>query len=136
MTVTLVVAGFGFMRLTAARTPARLLPVAAVDAEIRATPRIPGSFHLLLSAPAAELVISSGGGSAETRLEPTVPPTGTLLFDPDDPQVFLHIRWTAAPEPGEHRFARLTLELPGRPTLTHFFEAPGDIDEFLELPLP
>jgi hypothetical protein len=137
MTAALVLAGFGFMRLTAARTPAALPSVAAAgQAGDALSGWIPGRFHLLLSAPAAEWAITSSPGSGETRGEPATAPTGILLFDPDDPQVFLTVRWAAAPVPGEHRFAKLTLELPGRPTIVHFFDAPGDIDEFLELPLP
>jgi hypothetical protein len=137
MTAALVLAGFGFMRLTAARTPVGLPSLVVAGQADDAQPgRIPGRFHLLLSAPAAEWTITSAPGSGETGGGAATAPTGTLLFDPADPQVFLTVRWAAAPAPGEHRFAKLTLELPARPTLVHVFDAPGDIDEFLELPLP
>ena len=50
--------------------------------------------------------------------------------------IALVIRWRNPPTAGEHRFAKLTLEIPRQPTFTHVFDADGDIDDFLELPLP
>jgi hypothetical protein len=137
MTAAMVLAGLGFMRLTAARAPASgLPPVTAPAAAATLSDRIPGTFHLLLSAPAAEWTISAGPGFEESQRQPAATLTGGLLLDPADPQVILTVRWAAPPAAGEHRFAKLTLELPGRPTVVHFFDAAGDIDELLELPLP
>lgn len=57
-------------------------------------------------------------------------------MDPRNPHISLVVRWKTAATPGEHRFAKLTLEAPGQETFTHVFDADGDIDDFLELPLP
>jgi hypothetical protein len=61
---------------------------------------------------------------------------GSLELDPQNPQIGLVVRWKNPTAPGEHRFAKLTLEAPGQATFTHVFDANGDIDDFLELPLP
>jgi hypothetical protein len=63
-----------------------------------------------------------------TALRGTLP-SGTALT-----AIILQVRW-AASTPG-HRFARLVLEPPGEPTLQHFFEAPGDLDDAWEIPPP
>lgn len=53
----------------------------------------------------------------------------------ENPQVVeLVVRWKNPPSATEHRFARLTLYPPGKATITHVFDADGDIDDILELP--
>jgi hypothetical protein len=64
------------------------------------------------------------------------PVTGVLELDARNPRVGLVIRWKHPATHGERRFARLTLEPPGQAAFTHVFDADGDIDDFLELPLP
>ncbi len=63
------------------------------------------------------------------------PIAGSLTLDPANPQLSLIVRWKNPPAVGEHRFAQLTLEPPGQQTLVHVFDADGDIDDFLELPV-
>ena len=60
--------------------------------------------------------------------------SGMLELDPNNPRLGLVVRWKNPSAPGEHRFAKLTLEAPGQETFTHVFDAVGDIDDFLELP--
>ena len=62
--------------------------------------------------------------------------SGMLELDPNNPRLGLVVRWKNPSAPGEHRFAKLTLEAPGQETFTHVFDAVGDIDDFLELPFP
>lgn len=91
-------------------------------------------FRLLLSAPASEVEIDTGQEFLpETNHNPI---TGSLKLDPTNPYLSLVVRWQNPPTPGEHRFARLTLEQPGMESFIHVFDADGDIDDFLELPLP
>ncbi len=132
LALALAAAGAGLARVTATRKSASPPPVAATG-----TPALPGSqmpFRLLLSDPAAMVEIDTG--------KPIRPPTdsatvsGTLELDPENPRVNLVVRWKNAAAPGEHRFAKLTLEAPGQDTFTHVFDASGDIDDFLELPFP
>ena len=91
-------------------------------------------FRVLLSHPAAtvELVAKS-----EIRLAPTGNFfTGTMEMDPQNPRFSIKVHWALPSAPGEHRFAKITLEPPGRETFTHVFDSVNGIDELLELPSP
>lgn len=133
LAIALVATGAGLARITAVREdPPALGP--SIPAEISPLDSPLTPFHLLLSAEASELEIDTGrlirpslGGSEIA---------GTLQLDPRNPRVALVVRWKQPAAAGEHRFAKLRLELPGQPTFTHVFDARGDIDELLELPLP
>lgn len=132
--IALIGAGFGFVRLTAARPETTaMLPVEKSSAP---TIQAATNFRLLLSAAAREVRISTGEGEELVFPDVSGPLSGKLVMDAGNPVVFLEVRWLDALEPGAHRFAKLTLESPGRPTFTHVFDASGDIDEILELPLP
>lgn len=110
-------------RLTAARSTGEIAPSLDIPApETTASSAIP--YRLLLSHEASEIAVTSG----ETTLSAL---HGTL---PANPAIFLKVRWKTPPVPGEHRFAKLTLDRPGKPTLTHVFDASGDIDDLFELP--
>jgi len=92
-------------------------------------------FRLVLSAPAAEVKFDTG--RAVPAISPDESPIlGKLELDPQNPHLSLVVRWKNPAAAGEHRFAKLTLEAPGQDTFTHVFDADGDIDDFLELPLP
>lgn len=118
------------MRVTASR--------AAVDAQVEAVvPRVEESalvpFRLVLSAPAASVTLDTGG-VAPTVSPDQLPIIGKLVLDPQNPRISLVVHWKNPPTAGEHRFAKLTLEAPGQATVSHVFDAAGDIDDFLELP--
>ncbi len=132
ITLALVATGAGLMRVTSGKAAADA-PVAPPAPPSVAPAAVP--FRLLLSAPAAEVKIDTGGAIAAISPEQT-PILGKLELDPQNPHLSLVIRWKNVPTAGEHRFAKLTLEAPGRDTFTHVFDAGGDIDDFLELPLP
>jgi hypothetical protein len=132
MAIALVIAGFGLVRLTAQRPAAATLPP---PPPATASGTVEGSFHLLLSAPAAELLVSTGRDEWKGAAVADATAGGLLKFDKANPQISLIVRWAGPAETGGHRFAKLTLELPGKPTITHVFDSPGDLDEFLELPL-
>ncbi len=133
LAVALVAAGAGFARLTGMSPRPGTASQAVAPAPVAASDSVAGRFHLLLSDPARRVWISSGTDETEAAGDE---PAGILRFDPENPQVALVVEWTDEPAPGEHRFAKLTLELPGRPTFIHTFDAAGDIDDFAELPLP
>lgn len=92
-------------------------------------------FRLLLSAPAVDVKIDTGV-SVESLNTDHSPVTGRLTLDAENPHLALSIHWKNTVTADEHRFAKLTLELPGQDTFLHVFDAAGDIDDFLELPLP
>jgi hypothetical protein len=132
LALALAAAGAGLARVTAPRKSVTPPPAAATGA-----PALPGRqvpFRLLLSAPAAVVEIDTGKPIRPPVDESTI--SGTLELDPKNPHVALVVRWKNPAAPGEHRFAKLTLEAPGQDTFTHVFDADGDIDDFLELPFP
>lgn len=120
----LAAAGFGLMRVTSAGDRA----AAPTGTPVR-QPLPPVSYRLVLSTEAVEISVDTGKSTTST-------PTGTLELDPANPHVALAIRWKSAPPAGESRFAKLTVEAPGRETFVHVFDAPGDIDDLVELPFP
>jgi len=132
LTLALIAAGFGILRVTSSGAPAKSSPK-AVPNPILTTSSIP--YQLQLSAPAAEVKIDTG------MPNPPISPAGSqisgkLELDPANPHLSLVVRWKNPPATGEHRFAKLTLESPGHPTFTHVFDAVDDIDGFIELPIP
>lgn len=121
------------MRVTSARDLRQPAGPVAVEekppARETATP-----FRLVLSAPAAEIEVDTG---KSIRLPVDGSPlSGMVELDPTNPHVGLIVRWKSPAAAGERRFAKLTLEAPGQETFTHVFDAAGDIDDFIELPLP
>ena len=130
LAIALMATAVGLQRVTSARGEAG--PVK--EAEKPAAAGIAVPFRLVLSAPAAAVELEAG-----KRILPALealPVSGTLEMDAANPQVALVVRWKNPAMAGEHRFAKLTLEPPGQATITHVFDADGDIDDFLELPLP
>ncbi len=133
LAIALAATAVGLMRVTSARsTGGGPVQGVAVEKPVVAGKSVP--FRLLLSAPAAEVVLDTG-----SVLRPAVEGSsvsGTLVLEEENPRVGLVVRWKDEPAADEHRFAKLTLEAPGEDTFSHVFDAIGDIDDLLELPLP
>lgn len=126
--IALLLIGFAMvlLRLTNTKRPAESstqLSVKPVMTEnVQQVP-----YRLILSAEAAEIQLTAGNASPVSQL------TGTLNLLPHAP-IFLSIRWKESAKSGEQRFAKLILEPSGKPTITHVFDANGDIDDVFELP--
>jgi len=90
-------------------------------------------FSLTLSAAAKSVDLKSRDGTSLFHGAPGDPLNGVIELNTVDPVVLISIAWKDADAPG-HRFAKLTLEPPGKATLVHFFEATGDLDDVWELP--
>lgn len=133
LALALMVTAVGLARVTAARG-VETSPVPVASAEKQAVARNSTPFRLVLSAPAVAVELDSGKAVHPKLDEPVI--SGTLEIDPANPHVALVVRWKNTASPDEHRFAKLTIEAPGQETLTHVFDADGDIDDILELPLP
>ena len=131
LVIALAVTGLGLLRVTAARDPGNP-PVPAEAAASQALPAV--AFRLVLSAPAEAVEINTGRVVRPPLDTPLL--SGSLELNPKNPHVALVVRWKTPAAAGEHRFAKLTLEIPGQDTFTHVFDADGDIDDFLELPFP
>lgn len=133
LALALAATGLGLMRVTAVRggaLPAN--PGPALGKTPATTTSVP--FRLLPSSAPAAVEIDTG-----TVLRPAIkgsPITGSVEMDLLNPRIALVVRWKNPPAAGEHRFAKLTLEVPGQETFTHVFDSDGDIDDFVELPLP
>lgn len=131
LSIALAATGLGLMRVTSTGKEPQTIPQPIEDKRVTSQ-AIP--FRLLLSAPATLVEIDTG-----EILRPS-PDTsflsGRLEIDPKNPHVGLIVKWKNPVAPGEHRFAKLTLEAPGKDTFTHTFDAAGDLDDFVELPLP
>lgn len=131
LTLALAASGLGLVRITSAGSSGNLPEsVTTIAKSESVVSRIP--YHLLLSAPASLIEIDTGH---QVRPSPDASPiTGMLELEAGNPRVALIVRWKNPANPGEHRFAKLTLEAPGKETLTHVFDANGDIEDLLELP--
>jgi hypothetical protein len=117
------------MRVTSAPSHAQPRPFPSGNKQVLpATAATP--YRLTLSAPAATILLDTGLPATASTL------SGNLTLDPANPYVALTIRWASPTPEGEHRFAKITLEPPGQPTLTQVFDATGDIEDLLEIPLP
>lgn len=123
--LALAMSGLALVKLTATQQPP---PVAAERAAAAPTTALVIPYQLMLSAQASSIEI------AGNDRPPLDQPSGTLSFDPKNPFLTVFIRWKTPPAPGERRFAKLTLDPPGKPTLTHVFDSAGDIDDLFELP--
>ena len=116
----LLVTGLALARLTNSRSvqaPVGEEPAAAPVAIKKA------SFELFLSGTAKETSLDAGAAPATTL-------SGSLDVSSDHPVISLRVIW-ADQAPG-HRFAKLRLEIPGKPTLEHVFDSSGDIDDIWE----
>jgi hypothetical protein len=130
LAIALMATAVGLQRVTSARLEAK--PVITVEKPTAKSMEVP--FHLVLSAPASAVELDAG--KVIRPESERLPISGALEMDAANPQVALVVRWKNPMVEGEHRFAKLTLEPPGEATITHVFDADGDIDDFFELPLP
>jgi len=125
--LALVVSGIGFARLTdrGEKVPDNLGDRGLPETE---KSEVTARYFLSLSSEASS--VSLAGKSIEP--DATGAFTGTLDIDIHAPVVFLEVKWKQ--DGGSRRFAKLVIEAPGEETFTHVFDAPGDIDDFVELP--
>ncbi len=130
LTIALAATGLGLMRVTSAEKPQKPARTAAPSAiPAQAVP-----FRLILSSPASSVEIDTGRKFSPSISDGVL--SGKLEINPKNPHIGLIVKWKNPTSPGEHRFAKLTLEAPGMDTFTHTFDAAGDLDDFVELPVP
>ena len=132
--VVIVAAGFFFVRLTAAPKAEASNATESSDraeggkkfisAKVYVTFSSPVEFTDLKSGDMQVALDSKGAGAYEF--------TAAAMVDPKNPVMFL--KAACAVPSGGRLFAKLVVEADGRETFTHFFEADGDIDDFIELP--
>ncbi len=81
-----------------------------------------------------QLLLSGIAEKIELRANDTVVSTleGTLALDLKNPQVSLKVWWKNS---SAHSFAKLMLDIPGQETFTHVFDAEGNIDDMVEIPI-
>lgn len=110
-----------FTRITSTALPSAAITTGTELAKKHEIVSVP--YRLVFSSPAREVSLVSAAPANG----------GMITIDPENPVVFLKATWSAAPAVGETRFAKLILEWPGRKTITHVFDAPGDIDDVFEI---
>ena len=125
----LLLAGLVLWRLT--REPSGTVHSLVPEHEPIATAP-PCGFELKLSARAESVELKNRDGRVLFQTGRTSGPLlGKFMPDVIDPAIFVTIRWTDAGE--GNRFAKLTLEPPGKPTQVRYFEAAGDLEDVWEL---
>lgn len=112
------------LRVTATQAP-EVRPPPALE---KAPDHIVARYEVSLSAEAERIRVTAADD------KPIESPSGSLLIMPDHAVVALRVEWTKAPDAGVTRFAKLRLEIPGKETFHHVFEAADDIDDVVELP--
>ena len=131
LALALAATAAGLARVTSSRGTVSTTPPSVVVKSEKVKNAVP--FRLVLSAPATEVALVAAN-QFRTAVEDGST-SGTLEMDAADPSLSFTVRWKNPPTSGEHRFAKLTLEAPGQDTFIHVFDADGDIDDFLELPI-
>lgn len=139
--LALVASGFGFVRLTSQSMMLADDGVPVMLAE-KEELLIPAKVRLILSRPAGffelkigERTVNLKHGDPWELSKKSWEFTGEAMIDPDSPVVFLKVA-CVPPASGDTApvFAKLVVEAEGKKTFTHVFDAPGDIDDFVELP--
>jgi hypothetical protein len=133
LAVGLLLAGWGMLNLARAGVKPQLQDTSVMQA---ASESAPCGFGLKLSAVAELVELKRRDGRVLFRHENASGPfTGMIQLDAVDPVVFVTVTWKEATSGGDY-FAKLTLEPAGKPTLSHYFEAAGSIEDVWELPEP
>jgi hypothetical protein len=129
--LALLGAGLGISRLSKlSRPPAPPPPPAPAPL---AEDSVSAPFFLTFSSPPAEVRIEGAG--REVTLQPRgVTSTGSLTLSSGHSALFVSIHWIDS-DPAVPRFAKLTLEPAGHPTLTRTFDGFGGIDDVWEINL-
>lgn len=129
--VGLLLAGWGILHLARASA---VSPSEKTDVLKASVERERCGFGLKLSAEAELVELKGRGGRVLFRQENSGGPfAGMVDLDAEDPVVFVAVKWKETSREGS-TFAKLALEPAGKPTITHYFEAPGTIDDVWELP--
>ena len=142
--LALVASGIGFARLTDSGRKVQA-PIRAPSEDSASDQKLTARFQLTFSEVASSFQMEAGGQSIQAGLpagkgEPKPPIrdsyfsgySGEIEIDPRNPVLFLKVQWVSPDR--VHSFAKLVVEADGKETFTHVFDAPGDIDDFVELP--
>ena len=129
--MVIAASGFLFVRLTAAP---KLEAGNAPDEGAISTPvnAIVAKVFLTLSGKAEQVAVEGVAGAIVLKETSSGTYSGEVAIDGEAALLFVRVSWNA--EEDAHRFAKLVVEVPGKETFTHVFDAPGDIDNFIELP--
>ncbi len=129
--VVIAASGFLFVRLTAApKVEVGYTPVE--DAATDAGNGMVAKVYLTLSGTADKVAVEGASGAVTLSETATGTFSGEVEIAGDSPVVSVMVVWLE--EGAAHRFAKLVVEAPGEETFTRVFDAPGNIDDFVELP--
>lgn len=128
--LALVVSGIGFACLTDKRAEAPGILEKPVSDTLK--PALEAKVFVTLSGPATSVAIDGYRGAVDLIGPVDGIYSGTVSVDPDSSILLLTVKWAEGAE--GQRFAKLVVEANRKETFTHVFDAPGDIDDFVELP--
>lgn len=132
--VALVASGIGFRKLTAGNG-AVVSVVEKADSSPIADERIPARILITLSSPAGYIDLKAGGKNVPLAQDAEGRFAGNAMIAPGSQALFLKVSCSpASVGANTNFFAKLVVEAEGEKTFTHVFDAPGDIDDFVELP--
>ena len=127
------IAALFLWKLTAVRTlPTVEVTPTLTDKPNAIGPKVP--FTLEFSAPTVEIYLRDPQGAVLYEGKFSTPQTEINASLPSLPEIIhLTVQWQGS-VPAQHYFAKLRLDVPGKDTLTHVFDATSNIDDIWELP--
>ena len=127
--VAIIAAGILFVRLTAAPKNAAQA-VAEEDSPSAPDHIIAARTYITLSGQAEKVVVEGAEGPIIFEGTSNGIYSGEVGISEDAPLVSVKVSWKGE---AVHHFVKMVIEAPGKKTFTHVFDAPGDIDDFVEL---
>lgn len=130
--VAMIASGIGFARLVSGKGGDEKVAVESVE---NVREGIPAKVRLVFSGITGFWELKSGDVVVELKRNSDGVVVGETVIDPENPVMFLKVSCIPPPVDGTVRFfAKLVVEAEGEETFIHVFDAPGDIDDFVELP--
>jgi hypothetical protein len=132
--LALVASGIGFARLTGWGGEVSQVADRPVTTEMSGymKPALEAKVFITLSGSARSVTINGYRGVVDFGEPVGGVYAGTVMIDRDLLMLLLEVEWLE--ETKGRNFAKLVVEAKNRETFSHVFDAPGDIDDFVELP--
>lgn len=130
--LALVLAAVPLWRITQQAKPEGVSSGDPVVTGTDATPAVSVPFRLVLSAAASRVIMRDEMGATLWQSRSTISGEMDGTWSRIPRTVMLEISWADSAAP--RYFAKLQLDPPRRASLTHVFDAAGDIDDLWELP--
>lgn len=128
----LVLAGWGMLHFIAASASTETGHPTDSHTHAEDAPSARYGFAVKLSHPAESFQAADRSGRILFQSPALI---GQVALDPTDPVVFLTVKWKEPATATANHFAKVTLEPPGKPTVSRYFETPdSELIDVWELP--